>query len=114
MMQSLVNALEDSRIIKEGDKMAILVERNSADFIKLTSDKFDNHWKTKNPETNITETENVTTFQGVLEHYKSHDPDILCVVRRNRGFFIKKWEKNTILKRDFYSTKPVLVLSGLK
>ena len=45
MMQSLVNALEDSRIIKEGDKMAILVERNSADFIKLTSDKFDNHWK---------------------------------------------------------------------
>ncbi|MDA9552278.1 universal stress protein [Flavobacteriaceae bacterium] len=64
--------------------------------------------------TNITETENATTFQGVLEHYKSHDPDVLCVVRRKRGFFIKKWEKNTILKKDFYSTKPVLVLSGLK
>lgn len=64
--------------------------------------------------TNITKTENATTFQGVLEHYKSNDPDMLCVVRRKRGFFTKKWEKNTILKKDFYSPRPVLVLSGLK
>jgi len=64
--------------------------------------------------TNITKTENATTFQGVLEHFKSNDPDMLCVVRRRRGFFTKKWEKNTILKKDFHSSRPVLVLSGLK
>lgn len=59
-------------------------------------------------------TENATTFQGVLRHYESHNPDMLCVVRRNRGFFTKKWEKNVILKKDFSSVIPVLVLSGLK
>ncbi|TDY13482.1 universal stress protein [Meridianimaribacter flavus] len=65
--------------------------------------------------TNTTKSENATTFQGVLEHYKDNDPDLLCVVRRKRGFFTKLWEKNTILKRDFHSSKlPVLVLSGLK
>ncbi|MGY0391112.1 universal stress protein [Bizionia sp. KMM 8389] len=65
--------------------------------------------------TNTTQTENATTFQGVLEHYKDNDPDLLCVVRRKRGFFSKLWEKNTILKKDFQSqTLPVLVLSGLK
>lgn len=63
---------------------------------------------------NITETENATTFQGVLRHYESHNPDMLCVVRRKRGFFMKKWEKNVILKKDFSSEIPVLVLSGLK
>jgi len=64
--------------------------------------------------TNITKTENATTFQGVLEHFQSNDPDMLCVVRRKRGFFTKKWEKNTVLKKDFHSTRPVLVLRGLK
>lgn len=63
---------------------------------------------------NISETENATTFQGVLRHYESHNPDMLCVVRRKRGFFMKKWEKNVILKKDFSSDIPVLVLSGLK
>ncbi len=62
----------------------------------------------------ISTTENATTFQGVLEHFQSHNPDMLCVVRRRRGFFAKKWEKNTILKKDFHSSIPVLVLSGLK
>ncbi|WP_191858509.1 universal stress protein [Hanstruepera ponticola] len=65
--------------------------------------------------TNTTKSENATTFQGVLEHYKDNDPDLLCVVRRKRGFFTKLWENNTILKKDFYSsTLPVLVLSGIK
>lgn len=64
--------------------------------------------------TNTTKTENATTFQGVLEHFKSNDPDMLCVVRRKRGFFTKQWEKNVILKRDFHSSRPVLVLRGLK
>tara|TARA_R110002050_G_scaffold243115_1_gene379504 strand:+ start:26233 stop:27027 length:795 start_codon:yes stop_codon:yes gene_type:complete len=62
----------------------------------------------------ITESENATTFQGALEHFQTHNPDLLCVVRRKRGFFTKKWEKNTILKKDFHSKRPVLVLSGLK
>ena len=61
-----------------------------------------------------TETENATTFQGVLQHFESHKPDMLCVVRRKRGFFTRKWEKNVILKKDFHSSIPVLVLSGLK
>ena len=65
--------------------------------------------------TSIKETENATTFQGVLEHYKEFNPDMLCVVRRKRGFFTKMWEKNSILKKEFYvSNFPVLVLSGLK
>lgn len=65
--------------------------------------------------TKTTYSENATTFQGVLENYKENDPDLLCVVRRKRGFFTKLWEKNTILKKDFHSpTLPVLVLSGLK
>ncbi|GAA3643481.1 universal stress protein [Flavivirga jejuensis] len=63
---------------------------------------------------NITKTENATTFQGVLQHLQSYNPDMLCVVRRKRGFFIKKWEKNVILKKDFSSLIPVLVLRGLK
>jgi nucleotide-binding universal stress UspA family protein len=58
--------------------------------------------------------DNPTTYQGVLEHYKTNDPDMLCVVRRKRGFFTKLWENSTILKKDFYTTLPVLVLRGLK
>ena len=68
----------------------------------------------RNMVTNITRSENATTFQGVLEHFQNNDPDMLCVVRRKRGFFMKKWEKNTILKRDFHSSRPVLVLRGMK
>nr|WP_321221422.1 universal stress protein [uncultured Psychroserpens sp.] len=65
--------------------------------------------------TKTTNSENPTTFQGVLEHYQANKPDLLCVVRRKRGFFTKLWESNTILKKDFHSSSlPVLVLSGLK
>jgi nucleotide-binding universal stress UspA family protein len=64
--------------------------------------------------TNTYYSENATTFQGVLENYKQIAPDLLCVVRRKRGFFNKLWEKNTILKKDFSFALPVLVLSGLK
>ena len=61
------------------------------------------------------ETQNATTYQGILEHYQSFNPDLLCVVRRKRGFFNKLWEGDTILKKDFYvSSMPVLILSGLK
>ena len=61
---------------------------------------------------NITVTENATTFQGVLEHFQSYHPDMLCVFRRKRGFFVKLWEKNTILKREFHCSIPLLVLNG--
>jgi nucleotide-binding universal stress UspA family protein len=62
----------------------------------------------------IIKTEGATTFQGMLKYLKPNDPDMICVVRRKRGFFTKKWEKNTILKKDFFVKIPVLVLSELK
>lgn len=55
-------------------------------------------------------TENATTFQGVLEHFQSFEPDMICVVRRKRGFFHKLMEKNIILKKEFHTSKPLLVL----
>jgi len=64
---------------------------------------------------NKTEAESPTTFQAVLEHYKNHSPDLLCVIRRKRGFFSKLWEQDIVLKKDFHSSHiPVLVLSGYK
>ncbi|CAL2103830.1 Universal stress protein UspA [Tenacibaculum sp. 190130A14a] len=60
----------------------------------------------------LTVTENATTFQGVLEHFQSNNPDMLCVFRRKRGFFQKLWEKNTILKQEFHCSVPLLVLRG--
>ena len=60
----------------------------------------------------ITTSENATTFQGVLEHINAFGPDVLCVFRRNRGFFKKLWEKDTILKKEFYTNVPLLVLQG--
>ena len=62
--------------------------------------------------TSLTITENATTFQGVLERFQSHNPDLLCVFRRKRGFFKKLWEKNTILKKEFHCNIPLLVLRG--
>lgn len=53
---------------------------------------------------------NATTYQGVLEHFQSYNPDMICVVRRKRGFFKKLWEKGAVLKREFYTTKPLLIL----
>jgi nucleotide-binding universal stress UspA family protein len=58
------------------------------------------------------ETENATIFQGVLEHFQSHNPDMLCVLRRKRGFFQKLWEKNTVLKKEFHTSRPLLILRG--
>ena len=60
----------------------------------------------------LTVTENATIFQGILEHFQANHPDMLCVFRRKRGFFEKLWEKNAILKKDFHTTKPLLVLKG--
>ncbi len=56
--------------------------------------------------------ENATIFQGVLEHLNENHPDLICVFRRKRGFFAKLWEENTVLKKDFESRLPLLVLRG--
>ena len=66
----------------------------------------------KKIQSTLTVTENATTFQGVLEHFQTHNPDVLCVFRRKRGFFKKLWEKNTILKEEFYTSVPLLILKG--
>lgn len=58
--------------------------------------------------------EGETTYQGVQEHFNSKVPDMLCVFRRKRGFFKKLWEKNTILKKEFNCTVPMLVLNGMQ
>ncbi len=55
-------------------------------------------------------TEHANTYLGVLEHFQSYQPDLLCVFRRKRGFFKSLWEKNTIPKSEFSSRIPVLVL----
>ncbi|MFC7356232.1 universal stress protein [Jejudonia soesokkakensis] len=66
--------------------------------------------KLKELKNKYTKTENATTFQAVLEHFQSNNPDMLCVVRRKRGFFKKLWEKNVVLKKEFHTSKPLLVL----
>ncbi len=56
-------------------------------------------------------TDHANTYLGVLEQFQSHQPDMLCVFRRKRGFFKALWEKNTVPKSEFSSRVPVLVLS---
>ncbi|GGG38236.1 hypothetical protein GCM10011414_04480 [Croceivirga lutea] len=63
---------------------------------------------------NVSISENQTTYLGVLEHFHSKQPDMLCVFRRKRGFFKKLWEKSTISKSEFFAPVPVLVLSVKK
>ena len=59
-------------------------------------------------------TDNATTYLGVLEHFRAQKPDLLCVFRRKRGFFMTLLEKSTILKSEFHVSIPVLVLSVKK
>lgn len=66
----------------------------------------------KELESSCKTTENATIYQGVLEHFQSNNPDMLCVLRRKRGFFKKLWETSAVLKKDFYTSKPLLILSG--
>ena len=61
-------------------------------------------------QTTYTQVEAATTFQAVIEYFQQFNPDMLCVIRRKRGFFKKLWEKNEILKKEFYTSKPLLVL----
>jgi nucleotide-binding universal stress UspA family protein len=61
---------------------------------------------------NFTTSENGTIFQGVLEHLHDANPDLLCVIRRKRGFFKRLWEKDKVYKKDFQSKVPLLILKG--
>ncbi len=62
----------------------------------------------------LTLTENATTYLGIMEHIQAKQPDLLCVFRRKRGIFTNLWEKNTIPKAEFSARIPVLVLSVKK
>lgn len=57
-------------------------------------------------------TNNATVFQGVLEFLHEENPDLICVIRRKRGFFKKLWENDKVKKVDFESKVPLLVLKG--
>jgi len=56
--------------------------------------------------------ENGTIFQGVLEHLNANYPDVICVIRRKKGFFEKLWKDNSVKREDFESRVPLLVLRG--
>jgi nucleotide-binding universal stress UspA family protein len=79
-----------------------------------TEDDLNVNTELMNISTQLTFTENANTYLGVLEHFQAQHPDLLCVFRRKRGFFKSLWEKNTILKSEFYVPIPVLVLSVKK
>lgn len=123
-INSILMALKSATIKKEGvlnPLKAIKTQYNSVLNLLLVKTPFYNEGdfdvveELKLLVDSTSTSENATTFQGVLENYKDNNPDLLCVVRRKRGFFTKLWEKNSILKKDFHSsTLPVLVLSGIK
>ncbi len=88
------------------------------DLIQIITPKAGDEEKEVNEElkklaTNFKTTENATIFQGVLEHLHVTEPDMLCVMRRKRGFFAKLWEKDTVKKSYFESRIPLLVLKGI-
>lgn len=58
-------------------------------------------------------TTNATVYQGVLQFLNVEKPDMLCVIRRKRGFFKKLWEDDRVKKIDFNSNIPLLVLKGM-
>ena len=115
-------------------KSAIIKKKGALDLLKTIQSKFDsaiNLLLVRTPYHNegdhdvndelsaiVSKTKtskNPTTYQGTLEHFMEFKPDLLVVVRRKRTFFVKLWEKNTILKKDFYiSEVPVLVLPEMK
>lgn len=59
----------------------------------------------------VKKSDNATVFQGVLEHYQSINPDMICLLRRKKqNIFEKIWQHDEIYKEEFYSTKPLLIL----
>ena len=70
------------------------------------------HEELDNLKPNYKTSENATIYQGILEHIHESDPDMLCVIRRQRGFFTRLWEDDRVYKKDFESRIPLLVLKG--
>jgi hypothetical protein len=57
--------------------------------------------------------ENATVFQGIVEHFSEINPELLCVLRRKNkdGFFKKLLKQNEVItKKQFFTTKPLLIL----
>ena len=51
-------------------------------------------------------TDNGTVYQGVLEHFRTVEPDLLTVFARKRGFFAKLIETDVVLKKTFIPKYP--------
>lgn len=62
----------------------------------------------------LTTSENATIYQGILEYLHETDPDMICVIRRKRGFFARLWQGDRVHKKDFESRVPLLVLKVAK
>ena len=88
------------------DLIQIITPRSTEEDKKVSDDL-------KNLAATFKITENSTIFQGVLEHLHVTEPDMLCVMRRKRGFFARLWEKDTVKKSYFESRIPLLVLKGI-
>jgi len=80
---------------------------------KLKTEELTLNKKLKEMIATLISTNNATVFQGVLEFLQVENPDMVCVIRRKRGFFKKLWEEDKVKKIDFDSNVPVLVLKGL-
>jgi len=61
---------------------------------------------------NYSTSQNDTIYGGVKENIDKISPDLICVIRRKRGFFKRLWEKDKVYKKDFESNLPLLVLKG--
>ena len=79
---------------------------------KHTTDELDIDTELSSITSSVQTTENATIFQGVLEHLIENNPDLLCVIRRRRGFFSKLWDQDYVKKIDFESRIPLLILRG--
>ncbi len=101
-------ALDPLLMIREkfGSTVSLLLVKRP----KHTEDDLEINTALINISSNVTITEHAKTYLGVLEHFQSHSPDLLCVFRKKRGFFKILWEKNTIAKAEFSSRVPVLIL----
>ncbi len=59
----------------------------------------------------LVKSDNATVFQGVLEHYRNINPDMICLLRRKKqNMFEKIWQHDEVYKEEFFSTKPLLIL----
>jgi len=80
---------------------------------KFRAEDIDLDDKLKRMISRLISTRNATIFQGVLEFLHEENPDMLCVIRRKRGFFKKLWQDDRVKKVDFESIIPLLVLKGM-